>query len=231
MTSAKRCSTRSAPDENMQAYGRGLRRRLPPMVGGDPRRVRMLTACSSRSPARRCCSTARRSAWPRTSPSPAERRGPHADAVVRRPARRLLDRRGRLPARGQRGGRVPARMNVAAQRRARVAAQLDGAAVRRRHECPELGCGTWTVIDAGHAAVLRHRADWEGSTVLALHSFAGERLGGAARGRAGDRCGRRPLRRRSRHPVRRRARGPARALRRPLVPAAPRRPAPAAVAR
>ncbi len=26
----------------MQVYGRGLRRRLPPMLGGDPRRVRMV---------------------------------------------------------------------------------------------------------------------------------------------------------------------------------------------
>jgi hypothetical protein len=30
------------PDEDMQVYGRGLRRRLPPMLGGDPRRVRMV---------------------------------------------------------------------------------------------------------------------------------------------------------------------------------------------
>ena len=29
------------PDEGMQVCGRGLRRRLPPMVGGDGRRVRL----------------------------------------------------------------------------------------------------------------------------------------------------------------------------------------------
>ena len=29
------------PDEDMQLYGRGLRRRLPTMLGGDPRRIRM----------------------------------------------------------------------------------------------------------------------------------------------------------------------------------------------
>jgi maltose alpha-D-glucosyltransferase/alpha-amylase len=48
--------------------------------------------------------------------------------------------------------------------------------IRRRRECPELGWARWTVLDAGHAAVLAHRADWEGSTILAVHSFAGERL-------------------------------------------------------
>jgi trehalose synthase len=30
------------PDPDMQVYGRGLRRRLPPMLDGDPRRVRMV---------------------------------------------------------------------------------------------------------------------------------------------------------------------------------------------
>jgi glycosidase len=33
--------TAFGPDEGMQVYGRGLRRRLPPMVGGDGRRVRL----------------------------------------------------------------------------------------------------------------------------------------------------------------------------------------------
>ena len=32
---------RFAPDEDMQLYGRGVRRRLPPMLGGDERRLRM----------------------------------------------------------------------------------------------------------------------------------------------------------------------------------------------
>ena len=30
------------PDEDMQLYGRGLRRRLPPMFDGDPARVRLV---------------------------------------------------------------------------------------------------------------------------------------------------------------------------------------------
>jgi trehalose synthase len=31
-----------APDESQRVFGRGVRRRLPPMLGGDPRRVRMV---------------------------------------------------------------------------------------------------------------------------------------------------------------------------------------------
>ena len=33
---------RLRPDPDMQVYGRGLRRRLPPMLDGDPRRIRMV---------------------------------------------------------------------------------------------------------------------------------------------------------------------------------------------
>jgi hypothetical protein len=71
----------------------------------------------------------------------------------------------------------PARVSVAAQRRD-TGSLLNWMErlVRRRRECPELGWGRCTILDAGHAAVLCHRVDWEGSTVLALHSFAGERL-------------------------------------------------------
>ena len=55
------------PSEDMQLYGRGLRRRLPTMLDGDERPdPHGLLACCSRCPAPRCSSTARRSAWART---------------------------------------------------------------------------------------------------------------------------------------------------------------------
>jgi maltose alpha-D-glucosyltransferase/alpha-amylase len=46
--------------------------------------------------------------------------------------------------------------------------------IRRRRECPELGWGEMTVLDARDPAVLAHRAEWEESTILAVHSFAAE---------------------------------------------------------
>ena len=46
--------------------------------------------------------------------------------------------------------------------------------IRRRRECPELGFGEMTILDARDPAVLAHRADWDDTTILAVHSFAEE---------------------------------------------------------
>jgi maltose alpha-D-glucosyltransferase/alpha-amylase len=46
--------------------------------------------------------------------------------------------------------------------------------IRRRRECPELGWGELTVLDAGDQAVLAHQCEWDGSTILAVHSFDAE---------------------------------------------------------
>ena len=44
--------------------------------------------------------------------------------------------------------------------------------IRRRRECPELGWGRTTLLDAGDPAVLAHRADWDDSAIVAVHSFS-----------------------------------------------------------
>jgi maltose alpha-D-glucosyltransferase/alpha-amylase len=46
--------------------------------------------------------------------------------------------------------------------------------IRRRRECPELGWGRMTLLDAGDRAVLAHRADWDDSAIIAVHSFSPE---------------------------------------------------------
>ena len=56
------------PEPRMQVYGRGLVRRLPPMLDGDPRRIRMVYSLLFALPEHRCCSTGKRSAWARTWP-------------------------------------------------------------------------------------------------------------------------------------------------------------------
>lgn len=45
---------------------------------------------------------------------------------------------------------------------------------RRRRETPEFGWGAWSVLDTGDTAVLGHRCDWEGRTVVAIHNLSAE---------------------------------------------------------
>jgi maltose alpha-D-glucosyltransferase/alpha-amylase len=73
-------------------------------------------------------------------------------------------------------GWSPEWVNVAGQRRSNGSLlNWMERLIRRRRECPELGFGRCTVLDAGHPAVLAHRADCDGNTILAVHSFADER--------------------------------------------------------
>lgn len=44
--------------------------------------------------------------------------------------------------------------------------------VERYRESPELAWGAYEILDAGDVAVLAHRADAEGGTVVAVHNFA-----------------------------------------------------------
>ena len=168
------------PEPELQLYGRGLRRRLPTMVGGDERRLRMLYSLAFALPGTPVLFYGEEIGMAENLDIPGR-------YSVRSPMQWSDEPHGGFstvadPAALVRpvvsaSGWTPAQVNVAAQRRA------DGSLlnwmerlIRRRRECPELGWGRCTLLDAGHPAVLAHRADWQGSTVVALHAFAGDRL-------------------------------------------------------
>lgn len=46
--------------------------------------------------------------------------------------------------------------------------------IRRRRETPELGWGSWSVLRTNVPAVLAHRCDWEGRSVVAVHNLGEE---------------------------------------------------------
>jgi maltose alpha-D-glucosyltransferase/alpha-amylase len=166
------------PERELQLYGRGLRRRLPTMVGGDERRMRLLYSLAFSLPGTPVLfygeeiGTAENLAIPGRYSVRAPMQWsaePHGgfSTAAGELVRPVVD----AP------GWSPEHVNVAAQRRSDDSLlNWMERLIRRRRECPELGWGRCTVLDAGHAAVLAHRADWEGSTIVALHSFAGERL-------------------------------------------------------
>jgi trehalose synthase len=162
------------PQEHMQLFGRGLRRRLPPMLGGDQARIRCVYSLMLTLPG-----------------TPVLFYGEEIGMGEN------LEIEGRLSVRtpmqwddGPTGGfsaaapdelvhplpggdYCPAHVNVAAQRR--DPGSLLGwmeRALHRRRESPEIGWGAWAVLDTGSDAVLAIIFDWDGTRTLALHNLS-----------------------------------------------------------
>jgi trehalose synthase len=165
------------PAPELQLYGRGLRRRLPTMVGGDERRMRMLYSLAFSLPGTPVLFYGEEIAMAENVEIPGR-------YSVRAPMQWSPERNGGFSTADDlcrpvvaAEGWDPERVNVADQRRTEGSfLNWMERLIRRRRECPELGWGRCTLLDAGHAAVLAHRADWDDSTVLAVHSFADTRL-------------------------------------------------------
>ncbi len=164
------------PDPGMQLYGRGLRRRLPPMLGGHSQRIRMAYSLLFSLPG-----------TPVLFYGEEIGMGENLDVEGRMAVRTPMqwsDEPGagfstadpeQFPAAITEGEFGPLAVNVAAQR-----AEHDSLLnwferlIRRRRETPELGLGKWSVIKTEEPAVLAHRCDWDGSTVVAVHNFGAE---------------------------------------------------------
>jgi maltose alpha-D-glucosyltransferase/alpha-amylase len=159
------------PDERAQLYGRGLRLRLPTMLGGDDDRIRMTYSLMFSLPG-----------TPVLFYGEEIGMGENLDLdgrmACRTPMQWTAERhRGFTTAEEPSRPLAPGDAQVAEQRR-RPHSLLNWMErlIRRRRECPELGWGEISILDAGDPAVLAHRADWDGSTIVAVHSLAdGER--------------------------------------------------------
>ncbi|GGT26704.1 alpha-amylase family protein [Nonomuraea spiralis] len=157
------------PRKDMQIFGRGLRRRLPTMLGGDLRRVKMAYSLLFSLPG-----------------TPVIFYGEEIGMGEN------LDEEGRLAVRipmqwsedggfsqspdtvreVPEGSFAPDRVNVADQRRDTDSLlrwfQL---LIERYRECPELAWGQYTVLDAGDDAIFVHRCDADGATVVVAHNL------------------------------------------------------------
>jgi maltose alpha-D-glucosyltransferase/alpha-amylase len=163
-----------APDPDMRSFGRGIRRRVPTMLEGDRDRIELLYSLLFTLPGTPVLlygeeiglgdnqrvegRGAVRVAMQWTG-------GPNAGFTTGEPAVPLVT--------DSRFG--PDRVNVASERRdPRSLLNWMERAIRTRKELPELGWGTWKVLDTDQPGVLAHRCDWHGRAVLVLHNLGPE---------------------------------------------------------
>jgi trehalose synthase len=164
------------PEERMQVYGRGLRRRLPPMLDGDPRRIRMVYSLLFSLPG-----------TPVLFYGEEIGMGEDLDAegrlAVRTPMQWTSGTNGGfsaadapdLPGPVVDGGFAPEFVNVADQRRDPDSLlSFMKLLIRRYRESPELGWGTFTVLEQPHPGVLAHLCSWDDGALVAVHNLGAE---------------------------------------------------------
>jgi trehalose synthase len=163
---------RFGPSPDVQLYGRGIRRRLPTMLGGDERALRMVYSLMFSLPGTPVLFYGEEIGM-------AENLAIEGRYSVRAPMQWSPDggfstvedlRRPMVS-----GAFGPARVNVHTQRR-----EPDSLLnwferlIRRRRECPELGFGAVTLLETEAPSVLAHRSDLEGATIVAVHELSGQ---------------------------------------------------------
>jgi maltose alpha-D-glucosyltransferase/alpha-amylase len=164
------------PEEDMQLYGRGLRRRLPPMLDGDEQRLRMVYSLLFSLPGtpvlfygeeigmgENLAIEGRMSVRTPMQWSDAPNAG-FSDAKPSRLRRPITE-----------GRFGPMAVNVDDQERdpSSLLNWMERT-IRRRRTMPALGWGNPQVLRTGERSVFAHRVDWEGTTVLLVHSFSSE---------------------------------------------------------
>ncbi|HVK23887.1 MAG TPA: alpha-amylase family protein [Actinokineospora sp.] len=161
------------PDKDMQLYGRGLRRRVPPMMGGDQRRIRLVYSLLYSLPG---CPVL----FYGEEIGMAEDLRAEGRLAVRTPMQWEPGRNGGfstadpadLPGPVPDGEFGSDNVNVRDQERdqdsllAWIRQLID-----RYRQCPELAWGEYTILDTAEPSVLAHRCDIEG-TVVVLHNLA-----------------------------------------------------------
>ncbi|MCW2805479.1 MAG: alpha amylase catalytic region [Propionibacteriaceae bacterium] len=161
------------PEKRMQLYGRGLKRRLPPMLDGDPQRLRMVYSLLFSLPGTPVIFYGEEIGM-------GENLKAEGRSAVRTPMQWTSEKNGgfstapanRLHAAMATDGFGPAEVNVVAQR-SDPGSMLAFVTrlIHRYRDCPELGWGQFEVIDQPHRAVLAHSCTWQGRAVIAVHNL------------------------------------------------------------
>lgn len=164
------------PEERMQVYGRGLKRRLPPMLDGDPRRIRMVYSLLFSLPGTPVLYYGEEIGMGEDLDAPGR-------LAVRTPMQWTSDPGGgfstappsKLVSRVVDGGFGPEHVNVADQKRDPDSLWSFIARLAQRYrECPELGWGETRVLQQPHDQVLALCATWGEASIVTVHNLGGE---------------------------------------------------------
>ncbi len=166
------------PEPEMQVYGRGLVRRLPPMLDGDPRRVRMVYSLLFSLPGTPVLFYGEEIGM-------GEELSAGDRLAVRTPmqwdqsknAGFSLAAPSRLPGKIPSGSYGPDLVNVSDQQTDpdSLLNFVSTLALTYRH-CPELGWGNFEVLDQPHVGVLAHRCSWGEESLVLLHNFGADAI-------------------------------------------------------
>jgi maltose alpha-D-glucosyltransferase/alpha-amylase len=166
------------PSKDVQVYGRGIRKRLPTMLEGDERRIRMVYSLAFSLPGtpvlfygeeigmgENLDIEGRFSVRSPMQWSGGANGGFSTTTGARKLSRPLTDA----------DGFGPGEVNVSSQQRD-PGSLLNWfeRLIRVRKQHPELGWGRFELLDAGEPAVLAHRCDWDTGAVIAVHHLGGE---------------------------------------------------------
>ena len=164
-----------APEKNMQIFGTGIRRRLPPMLNGDRRRIELTYSLLFSLPG-----------------TPLLRYGEEIGmgddlSLEGRNSVRTVMQWSDAPNGGfstaspdtltrpviKQGEYGYKRVNVATQQRdpGSLINWMEHI-IRIRKQCPEFGLGKWQILETDEPCVFAHCCEWQGSSVIALHNLA-----------------------------------------------------------
>lgn len=163
-----------APDESQRVYGRGIVRRLPPMVAGDPRRIALMYSLMFSLPGTPVLFYGEEIGMGENAEiegrmamrTPMQWSDEANGGFSRAPARKLVSK---PPA----DGYAPQHVNVEAQLHdhGSLLAKIRAFATTYRNS-PEIGWGRFELLEHGERSVLAHRLTADFGSFVAVHNFA-----------------------------------------------------------
>ena len=164
-----------APEPEHRVYGRGIRRRLAPMLGNDQQRIRLALALTMALPGTPVLLYGDEIGMGEDLSLPGR-------LAVRNPmqwspghAGGFSTARQAVPAGPRRGPlRLPHGQRADQRHEPGSLYSWVAHAIRVRRECPELGWGEWRTLDVGDPRVLAIETRWRDDRMVTLHNLSAE---------------------------------------------------------